>query len=77
MSLRTLQVGDPVTYHGSVAEAHGEWEFVGGCGSECGCSGTAPNGELLEQQFVLRRPGVLLNHVGAESFTPVNQSKEN
>lgn len=62
-------LGALVTYHGSVAEARGPWEFLGPCGSECGCSGTAPDGSLLECRFVLRREGALLQHVRAQSFT--------
>lgn len=75
--MKTLQVGAPVIYRGSVTSAHGEWEFAGECGSECGCGGTSPDGALRTLQFVLRRPDALLSHVGRESFTPLNQSKEN
>jgi hypothetical protein len=50
----STRMGDPVTYHGSLAEALGAWTYAGPCC--CGnCGGTTPDGELIERRMRLTR----------------------
>lgn len=68
-----VPAGATVTYHGSVARAHGAWTYAGLCPcDECDRSlDNLPWFPALERHCLERDDGDVLEHVRRESFTAV------